>query len=277
MREVALEIAIAIDRTTETRLLELADIIIDVRRIEPSRERIGIDQALQHRLADRLVLSAPTAVRIRRRCVVELAQAAAHIGFKLGLGNAFVLEVRHVEKLALIGPHRLEDVVQRRRRQRVIRDRKPRDRAHFARMQHSRVPRNRRAPIVTDDDRRRIRRERLDHARDISCHVRHRVSVNIMRLIGAAITAHIDRARGETSSSQRRKLMAPRIPTLRKTVHEYDKRPLALHGGADLDTVGLNDFERVAHSTKSLGNVGCSRMRRYASQRSSCVSRPRST
>src|SRR5690606_376443 len=104
----------------------------------------------------------------------------------------------------------------------------------------------------------------------------HCVGLDRLRLVRAAIAAHVDGASGEASIGERLHLAAPGVPALREAVHHDDERPLALDCCADFDAVGFDQSEFVCHC-RSAGKVGWLRMLSYAAQRAALSAPERST
>ncbi len=155
-----------------------------------------------------LLSAAPRQAGLAATGIIELAQGAAHVGLERRLGDAFVLEIDHVKEAALIGEHRFHDLRERRRRHAVIGHREAGDGAHLVGMEDGCVPRDRRAPIVADEHRRLTGRQGVDDGGDIPGHRLHRIGLDRVRLVGSAIAAHIDGARGEAGGRERRHLVA---------------------------------------------------------------------
>ena len=84
---------------------------------------------------------------------------------------------------------------------------------------------------MADQDAALVRAQRLDHAGDIADHVFHVIGLDGVRLVRAAIAAHIDGAGGEAGLGDRPDLVAPGIPALRKAVHHHHQRAGALDHG----------------------------------------------
>ena len=86
------------------------------------------------------------------------------------------------------------------------------------------MPRDRRAPVVADDNRLR-RAEGVEHADHVADQMEERVFVDLMGLAGLAVAAHVGRDGAIASVGKRLQLMAPRTPGLRKAVAEDHDRP----------------------------------------------------
>ena len=87
-----------------------------------------------------------------------------------------------------------------------------------------RVPHDRRAPVVPDEDRGFIGLERIGDTDQIAGDGFQRVGGDVVRLVRPAIAAHVDRAGGETGGGDRAELVTPRIPALGKAVDEDHER-----------------------------------------------------
>ena len=61
------------------------------------------------------------------------------------------------------------------------------------------------------------------------------VRLDLTGLVGSPETAHVDRDRSVAGGSESRQLVAPRVPELRESVEQHDRRTLA-----GLDIVELN-------------------------------------
>jgi hypothetical protein len=130
---------------------------------------------------------------------------------------------------------------------RLERHRQPRHRREHVRPQEGAVPGDRRAPVVADDDAGLMPQHphQIDHVAD---EMQDGVVLRPLRLVGAAIAAHVRRDRVVASVGQGRDLGAPADPKLRKAVNQQDQscRPVARSGLQDLldQAVGLDAARR---------------------------------
>ncbi len=102
------------------------------------------------------------------------------------------------------------------------------------------MPGDRRAPVVTDDDR-PIGAERVHDPDHVAGQMEERVGVDRLGPVGLAIAAHVGRDGMVAGLGQRLELMAPRIPALRPAMAEEDERPLACLGDVDAKAVRLDE------------------------------------
>ena len=106
-------------------------------------------------------------------------------------------------------------------------------------MEKRRVPDDRRAPIVADQNGLSLA-EALDQARDVGAHLLDRIGLDRSRLVAAAIAAHIGRGHAITGLRKSRNLMTPGIPALGPAVHQHDQRSLSRKSHAQLNAIGLD-------------------------------------
>src|SRR5262249_18277518 len=102
LREIELRCAVAVERAAEATLLKLMDVVVEISGRKPLREGVGIGQAVQQPRIGWLVDSGPRLHTLAGGPVIDLAQARAHVGFKLCLGDPWGLEVELIEKAVLI-------------------------------------------------------------------------------------------------------------------------------------------------------------------------------
>jgi hypothetical protein len=90
---------------------------------------------------------------------------------------------------------------------------------------------------------------RDDRLRDIECiqqadhvayEVQQRVLIDRFRCLAIAIAAHVRRDRTKSCVGERRQLVAPGIPGLRKAMAKDDWWPIALLRDMQVDAVGLD-------------------------------------
>jgi hypothetical protein len=82
--------------------------------------------------------------------------------------------------------------------------------------------------------------QRRDEADDVLDDLDLIVGLDGWRLVALAVAAHVRRHDVVTGARQRRKLVAPGIPGLRKPVQQQDQRSLAGFGDIEFDAVGAN-------------------------------------
>jgi hypothetical protein len=113
------------------------------------------------------------------------------------------------------------------------------DLGEHVRAEHRRMPGDRRAPIMTDNDRLLLaeRRDQRDHVADI---VDDAVGVDLRRRSAAAKTAHVGGDDVETRRRDRRDLMPPGIGQFRPAMAEHHQRTLTLLAHEQLDPVSGN-------------------------------------
>ena len=91
---------------------------------------------------------------------------------------------------------------------------------------HREIPRNRPAPVVTDNDR-AFHTAGRDQPLDVACDEVCRIGRNPAWLGREIVAAHVWSNHPESGSGQHRDLMPPGKPKLRETVQQNDKRPSA--------------------------------------------------
>jgi hypothetical protein len=125
-------------------------------------------------------------------------------------------------------------------------------RTEAIRAQQSRMPRDRRAPIVPGNHR-LIGTQRIKEAHHIADEMKQRVLVDSLRPVGLAVAAHIGRNGVESGRRQGGKLMPPRVPGLRKSVTQNNERPLALLGDMQMNAARFDHAMcHTAHGHLSL-------------------------
>ena len=118
-----------------------------------------------------------------------------------------------------------------------------------------RMPCDRRAPVVADDDRFRFAAilfaDRLHQFGHVAHQVEQRVLVDRLGRFGATVAAHVGRHAAEARGADRLQLMPPRIPALRPAVREQHQGAAAGFGVAHMDVVGFGRLERDAGNWRS--------------------------
>ena len=66
----------------------------------------------------------------------------------------------------------------------------------------------------------RLLTERIQHADSVRSMVEHSIALDRLGRVSAAIASHVRRDRVVAGIGERRKLVAPRVPQLRKAVHQ---------------------------------------------------------
>src|ERR1043165_7927009 len=75
-----------------------------------------------------------------------------------------------------------------------------------------------------------------------------RVLIDCLRPVALAVAAHVRSHSVEAGFGQRGELMAPGIPGFRESVTQDYRRPVALLGDIEADTIALDDsLHRSAH------------------------------
>ena len=92
---------------------------------------------------------------------------------------------------------------------------------------HGQIPGNHPAPVMADDGG-AIRAQRLDQALHIPCQEVQPVLARALGLVGEVIAPQVRRHDPVPRFGQRRQLVAPGIPVLRKSVQQHDQRALAI-------------------------------------------------
>jgi hypothetical protein len=100
------------------------------------------------------------------------------------------------------------------------------DRAHALRMQESRMPGDRRAPVVANNDE-LFMTERIRQSDDVISQIDDVVGFNLRWTVAAAVATLIRRGDLEPGFNKRINLMSPEIPALREAVQENDQRAFA--------------------------------------------------
>ncbi len=115
----------------------------------------------------------------------------------------------------------------------------PDDGAKAVGPQQSRVPGDRRAPVVSGDHR-LLDAERIEQPDHVADEMEQSVVVDRFGPVGLAVAAHVRRDGVESGCRQRRDLMAPGIPGFGKAVTENNQRTVALLGDVQMNAVGFD-------------------------------------
>src|SRR6266511_4125457 len=105
------------------------------------------------------------------------------------------------------------------------------------------MPGDGRAPIVTGDDG-RLSSKRVHQADHVADEVEERVLVDGLGPIGLAVAAHVGRNGVESGLCERRELVTPRVPGLRKPMTEDDQWSRSLLGHVHAEAVHFESTMR---------------------------------
>ncbi len=105
------------------------------------------------------------------------------------------------------------------------------------------MPCHGRTPIVPGNHR-SFGAERVKESHHIANEMKQGVLVDRFRSVGSTVTSHIGRDGVESGCRQRRELVTPRVPALRKAVAQDDERPFPLFGKVEVDAVRLDHAMR---------------------------------
>ncbi len=103
----------------------------------------------------------------------------------------------------------------------------------------SRMPRDRRAPIMAGDDC-LLGAQSIEEADHVADQMEKGILIDRLRTIALPVPAHVGRHRMEPGRGERRELMAPGVPGFGKAVAEHDQRTLAGFDQVHPDAVGLD-------------------------------------
>ena len=93
------------------------------------------------------------------------------------------------------------------------------------------------APPVVPDERGLLLAERGHQGDDVSDHLNHPIVLDRRRGRRPSVPAHVDGRGAITRLGQRRQLITPRVPRLRKAVHQNDQRTFALLGDVNAGAI----------------------------------------
>ncbi len=99
--------------------------------------------------------------------------------------------------------------------------------------------------------------ERVDEPYDIVRQRHHVIGVDRLRFVTFSVAAHVRRDHPEPRLGDGPDLVAPRIPQLRKAVHQDDERSLTLDGGAHRDAVRVESLECEGGASCLSGGAEC--------------------
>ena len=172
---------------------------------------------------------------------IGAAEEFVGLGVEFLLGDAGLLEIDRVPEILAVTRarciHRTHVGIAA-----AIGDAHRRVSIETIRVQQHRVPRNNRAPVVTNQDR-RLLSHGVDQSDDVSGQMMDVVVFDRARLVRFSIAAHVGGDDVIAGSRERRDLVTPGIPGLREAVDEDDERPLPHLRDAQLDPVGLYGAE----------------------------------
>src|SRR5258708_15201194 len=109
-------------------------------------------------------------------------------------------------------------------------------------MQRRRIPYDRRAPVVTEQDRLPFS-EMINQPEHVAAQGLQVMGFTRMRGIAAAVAAHFRNDDAITRVAHRADLMPPRIPGLRPAMDHQNRRPVALDDTAQVYAVGADGLE----------------------------------
>ena len=154
--------------------------------------------------------------------IIEFADRRGRIGLQFGLGDAFFLEVDLIEEMTLLCVQHVDNVDEGILALGHVGYGQSGHGAEAVRVQERAVPGDGRAPVMADDDRRAVGRERGGKAGHVGGHVLHVIGLDFVRLVRAAIAAHIGGGDAVAGLAERFQLVAPGIPALGKAMHQDD-------------------------------------------------------
>jgi hypothetical protein len=156
----------------------------------------------------------------------ELAEGGGEVTRELGIRDAGLLEVHHVEGVADAAAHGGD---RRGRAAGAVGHAQPDHPADPVRPQQRGVPGHRRAPVVPGQHRLPFA-EYVHQPDDVAGQVQDGVRIRGRRAAGPAVPALIRRDRVESGGGQRGQLVTPRVPRLREAVQQQHERPAARLG-----------------------------------------------
>ncbi len=228
--DVAINVPIPVERPAKAALLELRDVIIQVFFGQPRGQLSRVSHSVQEFRSRRFPANQRPRSGVAGDREINRPQRFPNAGFKFGLSHAGLLEINHVPEIVAVkflfgqrpgSPSR-------------VRHAHSDDCAHPRRMQKRRMPRDRRAPIVT---------ERAGKPGDIVRQFDDVVGFNLRRPVAASITALVWRGHLEPGGDQRINLMPPQVPALREAVQENDQRAIAFDDGAQADAIRFDQLK----------------------------------
>jgi hypothetical protein len=243
---VALGITVTVDRAAEAAAVELPDVVIEIVFAEPIRQAVGLNQVVEKAAVLGLVGEPRTLRCIAGKGMIDAAQAGPHVGFQFGFGDALFLEIEVIEETVLLDL--TQHLSERHLAATGVGDAEPGDSRYLVRMQERRVPGDRRPPVMADDGG-GVGAKGANDPGDITGEGGHVIGLDRVRLVGAAVAAHIDRGDPETGLGEGSDLMAPGVPTFRKTMGQNDQGPIAGDRDSMVEAVGVDgpQFGRSCH------------------------------
>ena len=177
--------------------------------------------------------------------MVAALEGTAEVPLELGLGDAGLLEVQHVEEVP--GVELVEHVDHRDAHGRHVRHAESRDGSNLVGVEERGAPHDRRAPVVADEHDRPVVEGR-GHRGDVAGKLAERVPLDLRRHGAAAVAAHVQCRDPVPSLGQVGDLVAPRRGQLGPTRNAEDRRtaPGDLHPQRDLAVL---DQQLVRHRT----------------------------
>lgn len=102
---------------------------------------------------------------------------------------------------------------------------------------------------MADDDS-AVRAQGRNQPGDVGGQVLDRVGLDGVRLVAAAIAAHVRCGYPVTGGHQHRNLVAPRIPALGEAVDQDDKRAFSRQRHPQPDTADIDDLQARFHAIR---------------------------
>lgn len=251
---VAIQVAVVVQATAKTGASESRRIGVEVGSGQPVRHLLRIGKGCEQPVAPRdhseriwrLVSGLPRA-GLSRSGEEDFPQRLSNVPLQFCLGDAGFLEVEYVE-LCLIGLR--EDAGWRHG---WLGHHRNADRDHAAEAvgpHLRRLPRDRRAPVVADDEG-GLCAEGVQERDHIPDKVKQGVFVDRRGAFRMPISAHVRRHRTKSGLGQRRDLMTPGVGRFRKAVAEEDKWPFSLFDDIHPDRSRLDGASRHFRSFRS--------------------------
>src|SRR5262245_24446690 len=101
------------------------------------------------------------------------------------------------------------------------------------------MPRDGRAPVMAGDHR-RLFPECIHEADHVADQMKERVLIDLVGAVAFAVAAHVRCDDVKSGVTERRQLVAPRVPALGETVTENDERTRTLLGDSQANPVRLD-------------------------------------
>ncbi len=231
---------VPVQAATESGALELTDVEIDVGFPEPCRQGGGNRPASEKAASSRHHPDRTTGRRATWHVSQHLDEGLPHVALQFGLRHARLLKIELVEHAILVARHDRRGCD---RSARSERDAQTDHRAKAIGSQQGGMPCHGRAPVVPRDHS-LFGAQHVEESHHIADEMQQGVLVDRLRSVGPAVTAHVGRDGVESGCRQRRELVAPRIPALRKAVAQDHERPFPLLGKVEMDAVRLDNAMR---------------------------------